>query len=380
MVDPQRDDAADPSSPERDEGALEPAEDPMEADAATGSASDPDALAHEGEDGTSDDSLDVSSGEGDAPVFPDADEPPAPRILLRLEGLEKHYGDEVALGPVDAHIDGRCIGLLGPNGAGKSTLLRILIGVMHPTAGRAELLGHEVGPNAVGLRRRIGYAPEGEAQFPGLTGVESVAYAGRLVGMSAPDAMQRAHQVLDYVGLLEARYRLVSTYSTGMRQRLKIAQALVHDPEILILDEPTEGVDPQARDEIVGLIDELSREHGIHIIVSTHLLADVERLATHVMVLDKGHIAASGPIEELRRGGETGYVLRVAGDPTPLTERLDAAGVTWRAVEPELRIQTDDPAMLLRHIQEAGLVVRHLAPVSLRLDEAFEQAVGGADA
>lgn len=299
--------------------------------------------------------------------------------LAEFENVEKFYGPQPALGPVTLTIPEGTIGLLGPNGAGKSTLVRLLLGLLRPTAGVVRVLGEEVSPGNRALRRRIGYVPEGDAIFPDLTGVEAVAYAGRLVGMHKADALQRAHQVLDYAELGEARYRLVEKYSTGMKQRLKLAQALVHDPDLLVLDEPTEGVDPEVRLRLLDLIHELGKEYGLQMILSTHILTDVERLASYAVVLNEGRVAASGTLEELRAARSKGYVVRVAGNNAEaLGAALTQAGLPWHAIAPNVRVDIDDPRRILAAVSAAGLVVRHLAPLELSLGEAFEQAVGGA--
>ncbi len=311
----------------------------------------------------------------------DADDPVSqgPVPLATFANLSKSYGDVQALGPLDLTIDGDVVGLLGPNGAGKTTMIRLLMGLLRPTTGTVSVLGEPVEAGSRAVRQRIGYVPEGDAKFPDLTGVASVAYAGRLVGMGRADALQRAHQVLDYVELGEARYRVADTYSTGMRQRLKLAQALVHDPELLILDEPTEGVDPQARDDLLALIGELAREHGLRVLVSTHLLADVERLASHAVVMANGHVAAHGSLDELRSTGSRGFLVRVNGDATPFVRLLDQAHVDWQSAAPHIRVDLDDAREVIRMVRDSGLVVRHLAPVRLGLDEAFEQAVRGGE-
>ncbi|HWH08351.1 MAG TPA: ABC transporter ATP-binding protein, partial [Candidatus Thermoplasmatota archaeon] len=249
---------------------------------------------------------------------------------------------------------------------------RMMLGLLPPTTGTLRVLGEPVTPD---IRRRIGYMPEGDTVFPGLTGVEGTAYAGKLVGMRHEDALKRAHQLLDYVQLGEERYRLAEGYSTGMRQRLKLAQALVHDPELLILDEPTEGVDPQARIHLLDLIDGLRRDHGMKVLLSTHILPDVERLATHAIVLHEGRVAAQGTLDELRRTTTRAHYVRVNGDVGRLTERLTASGVRWELHEPLVRVDLEDPRAVLKHVREAGLVVRHLAPATLSLEEAFEAAV-----
>lgn len=295
--------------------------------------------------------------------------------LAAFDNVTKFYGAHQALGPLTLELPDASVGLLGPNGAGKSTLLRLLLGMIPPTSGTIHVLGEEVTPGLAGLRGRIGYAPEGDSLFPDLSGIEAVAYAGRLVGMRPADALQRAHQVLDYVELGEERYRLVEKYSTGMRQRLKLAQALVHDPQLLVLDEPTEGVDPEARLHLLDLIAELEQEHGLKLLISTHLLHDVEKLVPHVLVLSEGHKVALGSIADLKQAASTAYLVRVNGPSEQLSERLTAAGVAWEPMTPSLRVSTDDPRVILRIAEEAGLSIRHLAPAELSLEEAFEHAV-----
>lgn len=295
--------------------------------------------------------------------------------LLELENVVKFYGPHQALGPVSLTVPDASTGLLGPNGAGKSTMIRLLMGLLTPTSGTVKVLGETISPGAKHVRRRVGYVPEGDSVFPGLSGAEAVAYAGRLVGMRHEDAIKRSHQVLDYVELGEERYRLAEKYSTGMRQRLKLAQALVHDPPVLILDEPTEGVDPEARSHLLDLLTELEKEHGLRLLISTHILHDVERLATQAVVLNGGRVVAQGSLEDLKRAPTTAYVVRVNGSPERLAERLTQAGIAWETYAPGLKVETDDPRMVLKHVAAAGLVVRHLAPVTLTLEEAFEAAL-----
>lgn len=297
---------------------------------------------------------------------------PEAHPLLEFDSVTRAYRGGVALGPIDLRVARGCIGLLGPNGAGKSTLIRLAMGILRPTTGTIRVMGE---PADRGTHRRVGYVPEGDARFPGLTGAQAVVYAGRLVGMDRSAAIERAHEVLDYVGLGEARYRDARTYSTGMRQRLKIAQAIVHDPPLLILDEPTEGVDPGAREEILDMLRVLSRSHGTSLIVSTHVLHEVERFASHAVILHAGRVVEHGRIGDLRTAKVRGHEVRLAGPPDPLIACLREAGVghEWRA--PLLRIGLDDPAAILRLAGEADLVVRQITPIELNLDEVFAGAV-----
>src|SRR6202521_1410264 len=208
--------------------------------------------------------------------------------VVTLEGVTVAYGRNRALRDVTASFAAGAVGLLGPNGAGKSTMIKALLGFLVPERGRMRVLGLDVAESGVEIRGRVGYMPESDAHIPGMNAVTFVAYCGELAGLPRADAMQRAHEVLFYVGLGEARYRNVETYSTGMKQRLKLAQALVHDPDLLFLDEPTNGMDPKGREEMLALVRDLARHKGINVILSSHLLPDVENTCDHVIVLDKG--------------------------------------------------------------------------------------------
>ena len=302
---------------------------------------------------------------------------PAPvQHFVSLDGVVKSYGRVTALGPITVQLDGRCTAILGPNGAGKSTLLRLLLGLTKPQAGTVHVDGEPVGPGRPAARRRIGYSPEGQTLFPGMAGWEAVAYAGKLSGLPPTAAVQRAHQVLDYVGLEGERYRDAATYSAGMRQRLKLAQALVHDPSVLILDEPTEAVDPVARRAILDLIRDLADNHGVRVILSTHLLSDAEAVADAAIVLNRGQVVANGPMAELRRASHEGYRVRVNRDVGLLGDRLKTQGIECELDGSTLTVRGVAPSDILQHAQEAGVVVRHLAPIELSLQQAFQQAVG----
>src|SRR5213078_1137615 len=192
------------------------------------------------------------------------------------------------------------VGLLGPNGAGKSTMLKALLGLIEPDSGDIDVLGLDVAKAPLDIRSRVGYMPENDAQIPGMTAVSFVAYCGELSGLAAPDAMQRAHEVLYYVGLGEARYRNVDTYSTGMKQRIKLAQALVHDPDLVLLDEPTNGMDPKGREEMLALIRDLAHNTQISLILSSLVMPDVETVCDSVVVMNHGTVVMRGPIDALK--------------------------------------------------------------------------------
>src|SRR5438067_1747970 len=215
-------------------------------------------------------------------------------MLFQLDGITKTYGSVTALNDLSVSVPTGAVGLLGPNGSGKTTMIRTLLGLIPVDKGSGEILGMDFRTRQLDIRRLVGFAPENECLFPRVEGVEFVAYAGELVGMSSKDALQRSHEVLDYVGLGEARYRKVETYSTGMKQRLKLASAIIHDPRLLILDEPTNGMDPAGREEVLELAADLARNKGMSLLFSSHLLPDVEAVCEHVLVLSQGQLLQQG--------------------------------------------------------------------------------------
>ena len=302
-----------------------------------------------------------------------------------LDHVSVSYGAHAALRDVSAVFPKGAVGLLGPNGAGKSTMLKSLLGFIVPTTGRLEVLGLNVADRPLDIRARLGYMPENDAHVPGMNAVSFVAYCGQLAGLPRADAMQRAHEVLYYVGLGEVRYRNVDTYSTGMKQRIKLAQALVHDPDLLFLDEPTNGMDPRGRDEMLDLVRDLARNKGVDLILSSHLLPDVEYTCDHVVVLDKGAIAASGPIEQLKGPAGRVFEVRVKGDLTKYIARLRAAGMECQETEEDVMrvfvpgdISTsgDDQRRLCELARECAAQVRHLRPSLPTLEDVFARAVG----
>jgi ABC-2 type transport system ATP-binding protein len=224
--------------------------------------------------------------------------------------------------------------------------------------------------------------PESDAHVPGMNAVTFVAYCAELSGLPRQDAMQRAHEVLFYVGLGEARYRNLETYSTGMKQRIKLAQALVHDPDLLFLDEPTNGMDPRGRDEMIALIRDIAHNKGLNLILSSHLLPDVEQTCDHVVVLDKGRVAAQGPIPALKGQGAHVFELRVKGERHPFVAALEAAGIecasdgeeVMRVVVPENR----DAHYLFQLAAQHRVQIRHLRPSLPTLEDVFARAVNEA--
>jgi ABC-2 type transport system ATP-binding protein len=252
-------------------------------------------------------------------------DPTAP--LLDLHDLSRWYGGYHALKGVTVRLPAGRVGLLGPNGAGKSTLLKILLGLLPPSSGGGRVLGIDLRSGGVALRRAVGYMPEADALVPGLQGAEYVALAGELYGMPRREASRRAHEVLTCLELEDARYRRLEEYSTGMKQRLKLAQALVHDPPVLFLDEPTSGLDPSGRDAMLRLLLALGRDHGKSILLCTHLLGDVERVCETVMILHEGRVLRQGAVDDLRTRRQDRYRLQIQGDATRFREELCLEGV-----------------------------------------------------
>jgi len=304
--------------------------------------------------------------------------------VVSLEHVSVLYGRNAALRDVTTAFAAGAVGLLGPNGAGKSTLIKALLGFVTPTSGRMRVLGVDVAKAPMDIRARVGYMPESDAHIPGMNAVSFVAYCGELAGLPRVDATQRAHEVLFYVGLGEARYRNVETYSTGMKQRIKLAQALVHDPDLLFLDEPTNGMDPKGRDEMLELVRDLAHGKGMHLILSSHLLPDVEYTCDEVVVIDKGTVAAAGPIDALKQPRGRVYELRVkVRGGTSLDgflERLKVEGLEAHASDEDVMrvfVPGDGGARSLFALASAnGVQVRHLRPSIPTLEDVFAHAVG----
>src|SRR6478609_3352421 len=225
--------------------------------------------------------------------------------LLALHDLTKRYPPSVtALAGLSLELEPGIIGLVGANGAGKSTLLKILLGLLEPTSGTAEVMGMDVRGRGTTIRQFVGYMPESDCLPPDVTATDFVSHMARMSGLPASAARERTAEVLRHVGLYEERYRAIGGYSTGMKQRVKLAQAIVHDPRLLLLDEPTNGLDPEGREEMLALIASLPERTGCSVVLSSHLLPDVERVCARVILLHQGAVVFTGTVDELRSGGE----------------------------------------------------------------------------
>jgi len=303
--------------------------------------------------------------------------------VVELRGLRKSFGAVRALDGLDAALPPGAVGLLGPNGAGKTTLIKVLLGLQRPDAGEARILGLD--PTDVrgrlSVRRAVGYMPEGDCLIPGMTAVELVTTMGRLAGMSYRDALARSHEVLDYVGLDEARYRGLDEYSTGMKQRLKLAQALVHDPAFLLLDEPTNGLDPKGRREMLALVRDLGHAQGKNLFVCSHLLQDIERTCDEVLLLHRGRMLAQGAIADLTRGQGTWTLVETDGPSEPLARGLRGAGYAVEVDGAGLRVALleDGADRVFALAEAAGAAVTRVAALRSTLEDVFLGALDEAE-
>ncbi len=294
--------------------------------------------------------------------------------LIATRSLTKRYpGGVTALDDLTVDLEPGIIGLVGANGAGKSTLLRILLGLLPPTSGEASVLGHDVRSQGSTLRQFVGYMPESDCLPPDVTAADFVGQMGWLSGLPRATARERAAEVLRHVGLFEERYRPMGGYSTGMKQRVKLAQALVHDPQLLLLDEPTNGLDPAGRDEMLALVKRTGTEFGIAVVVASHLLGEIERVCDHLVAVDAGRLIRSAPLTTFTE--RTGMLAVDVEEGAPaLADALLAAGlqaiVDGRTVLVEL---TDDrPWDLVRDaVAELGLPLVRIEQRRRGLEELF---------
>ncbi|HET9743950.1 MAG TPA: ABC transporter ATP-binding protein [Terriglobales bacterium] len=246
--------------------------------------------------------------------------------VIQLDSLKVRFGPRAVLKKLQGELRGRCIGLLGPNGSGKSTLLNTLLGFYVPSMGTARIFGKDIATNSRELRGLIGYMPESDAFISNMTGVHFVRYMAELSGLPAGHALERAHEALFYVGLGEVRYRKVGTYSLGMKQLAKLAQAIAHGPKLVFLDEPTNGLDPPARNRMIQLIKEIRDSGDMHVLMSSHLLRDIDECCDEVIILRDGNIAAITNIEEERRMNRKFLELETHGEDSSFADAIQKLG------------------------------------------------------
>jgi len=302
-------------------------------------------------------------------------------VLVQIENLSVFYGKSRALNNINLSIDSKSTGLLGPNGAGKSTLIKTLLGFLIPSSGSVRIFDLPVHKNPIKIRQQIGYMPENDCYIPDMNGLNFIVYMGELAGMPKADAIQRAHEVLQYVNLGEARYRKVETYSIGMKQRVKLAQALIHDPMVLLLDEPTNGMDPIGRQEMLELIREISTYKEIDVILSSHILDDVEYVCKDVIALDQGQVVLEGNMKQLKLEHRLSYELKIKGNQRAFIFALreNNCEVEVRSGV-EIRVTSQDTIPISQNLffqlaVETDVQIRHLGLVERSLEDIFVSVV-----
>ena len=301
-------------------------------------------------------------------------------MSIEVKDLHFYYGKIKALDGVSVNLPQGAIGLLGPNGAGKSTLIRVLLGFLSPVKGTGRVLKYDIKSQQSLIRRYVGYMPENDCLIPGMDAVSFTAYLGELSGMPRQEAMKRAHEVLFYVGLEESRYRNLETYSSGMKQRLKLAQAMVHDPKLIFLDEPTSGLDPKGRNEILDLIMDISSKKDIQVLISSHILSDIENTCTYVVILNQGKLAAEGNIQDLKQINYHLYELKVHGEKNDFLQKLQEMHCKVDSMEDGLikvyMPPKKSPQDIFRIAAAEQVQIRHFVKSQTSLEDLFAKVVG----
>lgn len=300
--------------------------------------------------------------------------------IIHMENVSFSYGRQKALDQISLRIESGVYGLLGPNGAGKTTLMKVLLGFLAPQSGTGKLMGYDIRDKRKEVRKNIGYMPESECLLPSMDAVTLTAYLGALSGMPRQESIKRAHDVLYYVGLEEARYRRVETYSTGMKQRLKLAQALVHDPKLLLLDEPTSGMDPAGRKEMLELLRDIARKQSMNVIVSSHLLPDIELTCQYVLILNKGKIVAQQSIDASEQEKVNPFEVHITGNKEQFCARLLANDCKLEEGE-KGNLKILFPAgqasnAIFKIAVETGVQVRYFKKMHSTLEDVFMKAIG----
>ena len=297
--------------------------------------------------------------------------------LIVTDGLTKRFGQVTAVSDLSVGIDPGVVGLIGANGAGKSTLIKILLGLLPATEGRATVLGLDVASAGAAIRERVGYMPEHDCLPPDVTATDFVVHMARMSGLPATAGRERTADILRHVGLYEERYRPIGGYSTGMRQRVKLAQALVHDPQLVFLDEPTNGLDPAGRDDMLGLIARINSDFGISVLVTSHLLGELERVCDHIVVIDGGQLLRASSTADVTAVSQI-VVVEVDESADALAALLQRAGLTVRVVGRLMEVELHDDSaydVVRDTVVEAGLGLVRIERRRHRMAEIF--ATGG---
>ena len=293
--------------------------------------------------------------------------------LIQTDGLTKRFGPVTAVEDLTVEVSRGITGLVGANGAGKSTLLKILLGLIPASAGRAKVLDLDVATEGPAIRERVGYMPEHDCLPPDVSATEFVVHLARMSGLPTTAARERTADILRHVGLYEERYRAMGGYSTGMRQRVKLAQALVHDPSLVMLDEPTNGLDPAGREDMLGLIQRIDMEFGISVIVTSHLLGELERVCGEIVVIDAGRLLRHSSTASVTAESPT-VIVEVDGDNTALHARLSDAGITAQSDGRLLRVDAADETaydVVRDAVAELGLGLVRMERQRHRMTELF---------
>ena len=299
--------------------------------------------------------------------------------LIATEGLTKSFGKVTAVSDLTVRIDPGVVGLIGANGAGKSTLIKMLLGLLAPSKGTAAVLGLDVASSGAAIRERVGYMPEHDCLPPDVTATDFVVHMARMSGLPATAARERTADILRHVGLYEERYRPIGGYSTGMRQRVKLAQALVHDPLLVFLDEPTNGLDPAGRDDMLGLISRINTDFGISVLVTSHLLGELERVCDHIVVIDGGQLLRASSTADVTAASEV-VVVEVDESADEFAELLRSAGISVRVAGRLLEVELKDDSaydVVRDTVARSGLGLVRMERRRHRMAEIFA-ASGGA--
>lgn len=294
--------------------------------------------------------------------------------VITAKGLRKMYGPHLALDDINLEIQRGAVGILGPNGAGKSTLFKCILGLITTTSGEGSVLGLDIRTQGEQIRSRIGYMPEYNALDPNLFAVDQVRYAGELLGMNSKNATQRAHEVLEYVGLKDQRYRKIETFSTGMLQATKLACALVHDPDILICDEPTNGLDQRARSFMLQTLNRTVKEGKRSVLMSSHVMDDVQDLCDSIVMIHKGRIVVQSSIEDLVEQVDKEVEMVIWGGASKMESELSSIGLEARRLGRVIRVKVEDDSTVDKALEaavSAGVQVRQMKEYEPDLEDVF---------
>ena len=299
--------------------------------------------------------------------------------LISLVDIVKNYTTMRALDGINLDIQPGITGLLGPNGAGKSSLIKLLLGLVKLTSGSGTILGQKLGSHGRQIRNMVGYMPEDDCYIAGMSGVEVVQFSACLSGLPKLEALRRAHEILDFCGMKQERYRVIDTYSTGMRQKIKFASAIVHDPEFLILDEPTSGLDPEEREALLTRIRMLWTQCGKSVLISTHILPDVQAICDEVVILSQGKIRLCESLEKLSQTDSPSFSLRVGGNEHEFVSAMQDRGFTAKTSDlGDLVFESDDPQLstaIWQTALECGTKIHAMIPARNSLEEIFMTTV-----